>query len=157
MENRVLVNVENIAMFECPKCGTSRTVNMADKKHLGDSIKTRCTCKNCNHTFVVNVIIERRKYYRKEADFPGEYFTADNKIKGLMKVHNVSLSGIRFKVNENKEFIIDQKISVIFTLDDTQRSEIKKEIIIRELDGLFVNAEFALIDLYDKLASYLFG
>ena len=157
MAEKVLVNVENIAVFECPKCGTTRTVNMSDKKHLGESIKTRCTCKKCDHTFVVDVILERRKYYRKETDIAGEYSTADNAIKGLMKVHNVSLSGIRFKVNESKEIKEGQKINVTFILDDSHRSEIKKEIIIKNVDGLFINAEFVSVDQYDKLASYLFG
>jgi hypothetical protein len=157
MTEKVLVNVENIAVFECPKCGTTRTADISDKKHLGDSIKTRCTCKKCEHTFIVDVVLERRKYYRKETDIAGEYYTADNTIKGLMKVHNVSLSGMRFKVNESKEIKEGQKINVVFTLDDSHRSEIKKEIIIKNVNGLFINAEFVYVDQYDRLASYLFG
>jgi len=157
MAEKVLVNVENIAVFECPKCGTTRTVDMLDKKHLGESIKTRCTCKKCDHTFVVDVILERRKYYRKETNLAGEFSAPDDKSKGLIKIHNVSLSGVRFKVNEPKAFQEGQKINIIFTLDDSHRSEIKKEIIIKNVDGLFINAEFVTVDQYDKLASYLFG
>lgn len=157
MADKVFVNVENIAMFECPKCGTNRTVDMSDKKHLGDSIKTRCTCKKCQHTFVVTVIMERRKYYRKETNLAGEYYSPDKRIKGLMKVQNVSLTGLRIKVNEKKEFKEGQKLIVEFILDDTLRSEIKKEIIVRKIEGLFLNAEFESVDLYGRLASYLFG
>lgn len=156
MPKKVFVNVENIAVFECLQCGTSRTANMSDKKHLGDSIKTRCTCRKCRHTFVVDVIMERRKYYRKETDLAGEYYAPDKKIKGLMKVKNVSLSGLRFRVNKKKDFQTGQKLIVEFILDNPLRSEIKKEIIIQQVEGNFINGEFTSVDLYGRLASYLF-
>lgn len=157
MADKVFVNVENIAVFECPKCGTNRTVNMSDKKHLGDSIKTRATCKKCQHTFFVTVILERRKYYRKETNLAGEYHTPDNRIKGLMKVQNVSLTGVRIKVNDKKDFKIGQKLILDFILDDKLRSEIKREVSIRKMEDLFINCEFVTVDLYGRLASYLFG
>ena len=157
MADKVFVNVENIAVFNCPKCQTSRTVNMSDKKHLGESIKTRCTCKKCDHTFVVDVIMERRKYYRKETNLAGEYYTTDKRIKGLMKVQNVSLTGMSIKVNEKKDLKKGQKLIVEFILDDKLRSEIKREIIILKINGLFINCEFVTVDLYGRLASYLFG
>jgi len=157
MAEKILVNVENIAVFECPRCAATRTVDMSDKNHLGDTIKTRCTCKKCDNVFIVDVVMERRKYYRKETNLAGEFSSHDKSLKGLMKVHNVSLSGIRFKVNEPKELKEGQRLSVIFTLDDSHRSEIKKEVMVKKADGLFINAEFVAIDQYDRLASYLFG
>lgn len=157
MEKKVFVNVENIAVFECPKCGTTRTVNMADKKHLRGSIKTRCTCKKCEHSFVVTVVMEKRKFYRKETNLAGEYYTPDKRIKGLMKVCDLSLTGVSMKVNDKKELKVGQKLVLEFILDDNLRSEIKKEVVVRKIEDMFINCEFEVVDQYGKLASYLFG
>lgn len=158
MEKKVYVNVENIAVFECPKCGTSRTVNMADKKHLGGSIKTRATCKKCEHSFVVTVVMEmRRKFYRKETNLAGEYYSPDKRIKGLMTVCDVSLTGLRMKVNNKKEIKVGQKLILEFILDDNLRSEIKRDVIVRKIEDMFINCEFEVVDQYGRLANYLFG
>jgi hypothetical protein len=158
MEKKVYVNVENIAVFECPKCGTTRTANMTDKKHLGGSIKTKCTCNKCEHTFVVTVVMEmRRKFYRKETNLAGEYYTPDNRIKGVMRVCDVSLTGVRMNVNDKKDLKVGQKLVLEFILDDKLRSEIKRNVIIRKIENMFINCEFEVVDQYGRLASYLFG
>ncbi len=156
MAPKIFVNVENLALFKCPECGLERTEDMTAYQHLGKTIKTKCTCK-CGHIFFVTVIMEKRKYYRKETNLPGQFSTLDNQISGLMTVKNVSLSGLRFKLNENKKLKVGDKVNVEFTLDDTPRSVIQKEAEIKSIKDLSIDAEFTNVELYGRLGPYLFS
>jgi len=156
MSEKIFVNVENIAVFKCPKCGITRTEDMTVHKNLGKAIKTRCTCK-CGHTFHVTVIMEKRKYYRKETSLPGQFSTINNEVSGLMTVKNVSLSGLRFKLNENKKLNVGDRVNVEFTLDDKPRSVIQKEAEIKFIKDLNIDAEFTNVELYGRLGPYLFS
>jgi predicted RNA-binding Zn-ribbon protein involved in translation (DUF1610 family) len=156
MTDKIFVNVENVAVFKCPKCGVTRAEDMTAHQSLGKTIKTKCTCK-CGHTFIVTVIMEKRKYYRKDTNLPGQFSTIGNEASGLMTVKNVSLSGLRFKLNEKKKLNIGDRVNVEFTLDDTQRSVIQKEAEIKAIKDLNIDAEFTDVDLYGRLAPYLFS
>ena len=156
MSDKIFVNVENMAVFKCPQCGTSRTEDMTAHQSLGKTIKTKCTCK-CGHVFFVTVIMEKRKYYRKDTNLPGQFHTMDNTISGLMTVKNVSLSGLRFKLNEEKKLTIGDRVNVEFTLDDKQRSVVQKEAEIKFIRDLNIDAEFKDVELYGRLGPYLFS
>jgi len=155
MADKIFVNVENIAEFKC-QCGATRAEDMTAQQSLGKAIKTKCTCK-CGHVFFVTVIMEKRKYYRKDTNLPGQFHTVDNKISGLMTVKNVSLSGLRFKLNESKGLKVGDRVVVEFTLDDKQRSTIQKEAEIRSMKDLNMDCEFSDVDLYGRLGPYLFS
>ena len=156
MSAKIFVNVENLAAFKCPECGLTRTEDMTPHQSLGKTINTKCNCK-CGHTFFVTVIMEKRKYYRKETNLPGEFSTLTSKAAGLMTVKNISLSGLRFKLNESKELKVGDRVNVEFTLDDKQRSLIQKEAEIKFIKELNIDAEFTNIELYGRLGPYLFS
>jgi hypothetical protein len=156
MSSKIFVNVENLAVFKCPKCGLSRTEDMTKHQSIGKSINTKCKCK-CGHTFSVTVIMEKRKYHRKITNLPGQFSTLNNAISGLMTVKNISLSGLRFKVNQKQNFKVGNRVNVEFTLDDTQRSLIQKEVEIKYIRDLTIDAEFTDVELYGRLGPYLFS
>lgn len=156
MPAKIFVNIENLAVFKCPQCGISRTVDMTKHQSHGKTIPTKCTCK-CGHIFFVTVIMEKRKYYRKDTNLPGKFSTLKNEISGLMSVKNVSLSGLRFKLNEKKGLKVGDRVNVEFTLDDNQRSVIQKEAEIRSIKDLSIDAEFTDVELYGRLGPYLFS
>ncbi|MCJ7773676.1 MAG: PilZ domain-containing protein [Desulfobacterales bacterium] len=156
MASKIFVNIENMAVFKCPECGLTRTEDMTTHQSLGKTIETKCTCK-CGHIFFVTVIMEKRKYYRKETSLPGQFSTLNRQTSGLMTVKNVSLSGLRFKLNENKKLKVGDKLNVEFTLDDKERSVIQKEAEIKLITDLNIDAEFSNVELYGRLGPYLFS
>jgi hypothetical protein len=101
--------------------------------------------------------MEKRKYYRKETNLPGEFSTVNRQASGLMTVKNISLSGLRFKLNETKNVKVGDRVNVEFTLDDNQRSVIQKEAEIKSIKGLNIDAEFTDVELYGRLGPYLFS
>lgn len=156
MASNIFVNIENMAVFKCPECGLARTEDMTAHQSLGKTIETKCTCK-CGHIFFVTVIMEKRKYYRKETSLPGQFSTLNRQTSGLITVKNVSLSGLRFKLNESKNLKVGDRVNVEFTLDDKQRSVIQKEAEIKLITGLNIDAEFSNVELYGRLGPYLFS
>ena len=152
MLEKVFVNENNIAVFICPECKKSRNIDVSKYKNLDKASKIKCSCP-CGHSY--NVILEKRKYYRKKANFPGIYVNIVSSIganfleevgRGTLKVTDISRTGIQFTLNIQHDFSLHDKILVEFRLDDKQRTPIKKEVIIKNINGLEIGAEFFSTD-----------
>jgi hypothetical protein len=85
--------------------------------------------------------------------FPG---SKGNPMKGLIKVRNISQSGIQFSVNSMPEFEVGDKLTIEFTLDDEERSQIREAGIVRRIQSNIVGVDFKTTDHYGKLGQYLF-
>lgn len=155
MPQSVFVNIENKASLTCPKCTKTKTVDVSKILSKTDklSLKVRCPCRH-----IFTVILERRKFYRKNASLPG-FFKSENDMKELpMTVTNISRSGLQFKSSLNEKLKLGDRVLVEFKLDDRFKSVIKKMVIIRRIDGGTVGTEFCSMDDFDKvLGFYLFN
>ncbi len=148
---KVLINNFNKATFVCPKCENRRTVNVSKYKYIDKAVKVKCNCP-CGHTY--SVLLERRKDFRKELRLSGS-FTGINVDKGFITITDLSRSGLKFKLNVEKNIQSGDKLTLTFNLDDPQRSMVSKEVVVRSVNGLFVGAEFCTTEHYDKLGPYL--
>ena len=72
-----------------------------------------------------------------------------------MTVTDISRTGLRIKLNFSQDFAPGDKLKLEFTLDDRQRSLIKKEVVVRSVKGLSVGVEFFHAEHYDQLGPYL--
>ena len=88
-ELRIFVTGDQATII-CPKCDVSRTANIEKLLKSEIQIKINCKCK-CGHTF--KAIIERRKYYRKNIELPGLFYSINDMKKTFMVVKDVSRSG----------------------------------------------------------------
>jgi hypothetical protein len=155
MLEKVFVNENNIAVFICPECKKSRNVDVSKYKNLCKASKIKCNCP-CGHSY--NAILEKRKHYRKQTNLPGIYVNIVSSIgtnfleevgRGTLRVTDISRTGIQFTLNIQHDFSINDKILVEFRLDDKQKTLIKKEVIIKNINGLKIGAEFLSIDPSD--------
>lgn len=155
MLEKVFVNENNIAVFICPECKKSRNVDVSKYKNLDKASKIKCSCP-CGHSY--NAILEKRKHYRKKTNFPGIYVNIISSIganfleevgRGTLKVTDISRTGIQFTLNIQHDFSLHDKILVEFRLDDKQKTLIKKKVIIKNINGLEIGAEFFSIDPSD--------
>ncbi|MBF0101286.1 MAG: PilZ domain-containing protein [Desulfobacterales bacterium] len=149
---KVFVNTENNATFMCPECGTSKVVNVAQYMKVESSVRVKCKCK-CGHTYPV--IIERRKFFRKQTNLLGLLFYDNDYKRGLMTVEDVSRSGIKIRINSPIDLKLGDKMEVEFNLDDRDRSLIRREVVVRSIRGQNIGLEFLSMDHYDKLGTYL--
>ena len=146
MTETVFVTESNMAVFECPQCNKGKSVDVSRYKDIRQAVRIKVKCP-CGHTY--RVVLERRKHFRKDVNFPGSYthvLPDYREDKGGITVKDLSRSGIKIKLNVEKEFKIGDILSVEFQLDDKQRSHIKKDAVIKKISGPYVGLEFNSID-----------
>ncbi len=146
---KVFISSAGEATFVCPACARSRTVNTARHPTLSRAAKVRVKCP-CGHQYPVS--LERRRYFRKAVDLRGIFFQTVNGRQvdsGPMVVLDLSRTGMRIRLNESRPLQIGDTLMVKFHLDDRQQSLVKKESIVRRIDGVDLGTEFIASDVTD--------
>lgn len=153
-----LYTFDNKASFVCPKCHKTKTVNVRKYTKAKKKVAVKCKC-SCGHT--IEAILERRNYRRKETTLPGIYSrsTKANGIeKGNIVITDISRAGLKFKSHVNAEFRIGDRLCIDFHLNDSEKSFIKKEAVIRNVSqDLHIGAQFSSTEFYGKIGAFLFG
>lgn len=153
-EIKVFANEEGIAIFTCPQCKTAKTADVRRYQHLEKAVRARIRC-SCGHRFIA--LLERRRHYRKQVNLTGMYIMKNGRVKGPVTVKDLSKTGINFTPWTRTYFEIGTRMMVEFRLDDKQRTEIRKEVVVRTVSGANVGAEFYTIDpqnVYDKALGF---
>lgn len=143
---KAFVSSNNKVTFACPQCKKTRTVDIAKHKALEKAVKIKIHCP-CGHDYPV--MIERRKQFRKEVSLPGTFTRIYNERRaggGTMVVKDVSRNGLSLRVNDIAYIRVGDILEVEFTLDDTKRSPILKEVVVRKIFGHDLGTEFVSID-----------
>jgi c-di-GMP-binding flagellar brake protein YcgR len=149
MAEKVFVTENNMAVFECPQCNKAKRVDVSRYKDMRQVVRIKVKCP-CGHIF--KVVLERRRHYRKDVNFPGTYthvLPDYREDKGGITVKDLSSSGVKIKLNVKKDFKIGDILSVEFNLNDKQRSSIKKEAVIRKISNPYLGLEFNSVDSSD--------
>lgn len=157
---KAFISSDNKATLACPECDRSRTFDVTPylKVSKAVTIKVKCPCGN---RFPVQ--LERRRHFRKSVHFEGTFSrTAQGRDvdRGRVAVLDLSRTGVKLRLNDNSSLGVGDTILLEFELDDSKRSRIRKESIIRRIDGFDLGAEFASTDPSDPDAKaigfYLF-
>jgi hypothetical protein len=155
-EHRVFLNDRGEGTFICPACdkGVIRDLSQFSQAQTAVRLKCKCSCGN-----VYRVLLERRRHFRKPANLVGIFSFQGSQgtpIKGLIKIRDISQSGIQFSVNSMPEFEVGDQLTIEFTLDDEERSQIREAGIVRRIQSNIVGVDFKTTDHYGKLGQYLF-
>ena len=154
MTEKVYITSKQMATFICPKCQKSKTVNVSEYASHDKMVRVNVKCP-CGHAYTS--ILEKRKKYRKETNLPGSYVRIVDGKKtddGLMTVRDLSTIGMKLKVNAAHALNLGDVLEVEFCLDDTQRTPIKKKVIIRNIVGTNIGTELALTEAVDKALGF---
>jgi len=158
MTEKVYVTSKQMATFICPLCQKSKTVNVSKYASLDKKVKVKVTCP-CGYNYTS--ILEKRKKYRKATNLPGSFVhlvEGRPARGGLMKVKDLSTSGLKIHVNTEHHCAVGDIIQVEFSLDDNHRTLIRKKVIVRNIVGQNIGTEFAPTEPIDKaLGFYLFS
>ena len=155
-ERRVFLNDRGEGTFICPACekGVIRDLSPFSESRKAVRLKCKCSCGN-----VYRVLVERRQHFRKVANLVGMFTFRDanaRPTKGLIKIRDISKSGIQFSVNSMPEFKVGDRLTIEFTLDDEDRSQICEEGIVQRIQSNVIGLSFKTTDHYGKLGQYLF-
>ena len=156
-EEKVFIK-DDKAKFICPKC---KKVTIEDVSQFRDievvvRIKHGCTC---GHSY--NVLLERRKFYRKNVNLTGTFCYMNDRNKIAMLIKDVSRGGLKMIVSHPGNFKEGDKLFVEFHLDDKHKTLIQKEVIIRNrYNNRTIGVEFTSRDMknpYDKAYDIALG
>jgi hypothetical protein len=89
------------------------------------------------------VVFEWRKHYRKPVSLLGDFWKdgSDGEVGG-MEVKDLSIGGIGLHALHPHHLKTGDIIRVRFELDDSQRSCVTRNAIVRNVEALFIGAEF---------------
>lgn len=154
---RVYVNDRKQGTFLCPVCEKAVVRDMSEFSRVRSAVRIKCRC-SCGHVYRVQ--LERRRHFRKSANLMGMYLFkggADGRpAKGMIRVQDISQSGAQFTVNSIPAFTIGDPLTIEFTLDDKECSQIREDGIVRRIQANTVGLEFKTTDRYGRLGQYLF-
>jgi hypothetical protein len=158
MTIKAYINNDQTATFVCPQCQKPRIVDVSKYIALEKEIKLKVTC-SCGHQY--QACLEKRKKFRKQTNLEGIYrytfTTPDHKTSeglGKMTVLNVSLTGLRVKLNSPPRFAMGDKLTVEFKLNDAKQSVVRKEVVVQNIHELYVGFEFVFNDPYDSALGF---
>jgi transcription elongation factor Elf1 len=143
---------DNNAVFVCPECSKTRSVDISRYKNLNMSSVIKCTCF-CGHSY--HIKLAKRKAARRKASIIGMYTHIVSNVgdnfceeigKGVVTIVDISHSGLLLKFNAKPRFEGGDRIMIEFDLDDSNKTRIKKELIIRNIKDKKVGAEFSSVD-----------
>jgi hypothetical protein len=142
MNKKVSITDSNKATFVCPKCEQTKTVDVTKFVYTDNAVKVHSKC-SCGHKWTS--LLERRKEFRKMVNLPGSYdYIKDDMVvaRGRMKVIDLSFSGIKIKLNIERNLQMGETLNLEFHLDDNKRTLIQKRVQIRSVRGLSIGTTF---------------
>ena len=157
MINTVHIATTKTATFICPECKKNKTVDVSDYIKLGKKIfvDAKCPCGNKFRAF-----LNKRTQFRKETNLMGTYSNISQSNQASvreMKVCDLSMTGMKLKLNTDKNLSIGDILSIEFFLDDIHRSFIKKTVIVQNTRPPYIGVEFKQgEDIGKALGFYLY-
>lgn len=145
----VFVYKKKEVVIVCPQCKLEKTIDVEkirDTGHWGVHAK----CKRCGHLFTVS--FNFRKYYRKSASLTGQLFASPDSEEPLanVRIHDVSLTGVGFSSDGS---VLDKNavMTLRFTLDDPNKSNIEKGVVIESIRNGKIGARFVGDTVFDTV------
>jgi len=90
------------------------------------------------------------KKFGKTVSLRGHCVYPNSKKPIQIRVERISMSAIGFRVPESKKISPRDFLTIQFVLDDRKRSVIKRRIVVLEVDGNYIYADFYNPPPYDK-------
>lgn len=139
---RVFLNDQKDGTFICPACNNGVIKDLGKFSQYKKVILLKCRCK-CGHVY--QALVERRRFFRKPVNLMGTYYYSEGKMnqrKGLIKILDISKSGLQFSVNSMPEFKVGDQIIVDFTMDDREGSRIREMGTVKGIRSNKVGLQF---------------
>jgi PAS domain S-box-containing protein len=149
----------NVLSISCPHCRSNKKVSRDDIVSIGNIVKATCTCGE-----TLQLKIESRKSPRKKVSLNGFFIRkpslsveSGKEIEwGDIVIQDISRAGIGF-INTTAHNIFEgESFKIKFTLDNTLKSIIHKEVLVKSVRNDYVGCQFTGFDRYDvTLGFYL--
>ncbi|MFH2093631.1 MAG: PilZ domain-containing protein [Pseudomonadota bacterium] len=154
-EQKIFISKNQTANISCSECKKNHIMDVSEFLGLKKAIRLTYKCL-CGNTFPV--LLERRKYVRKNVNFNGSLICGGKEYSCLIVdivVMDISRYGLKVKLLKKLDLSVNQKIIINFELDDKNHSKISKEAFIRTINPPNIGVEFLYSEHYDKFGAYI--
>lgn len=131
---------------------------MADgmESHLRDSLSATAAGESKSKALSDDIALKTG--FRKSVSLSGDYRHGAGKAYGYIKVVDLSMQWVGFETMLSNSFQPNDMVDLSFSLDDQRRTQIKRRVMVRRVDGRYVEGEFYNPPPYDRhLGFYLMG
>lgn len=145
-------DAEGMVYLLCPSCRKTSKMPVGQFPHIHKPLSISCSCGNS-----YDVQIEVRKAYRKETcleafysklNSPGDFEEAT--------IVDLTLGGCRLRASKKPTLNQGEWITLVFRLDNPERTEIRKDAVICRVKEDDIGCNFAVRTVYDPdLGFYL--
>lgn len=131
------VRPDHTAVLTCPHCGRQKTIQADSFKGHKHKLKVKCTCQK-----IFTSILEFRKRVRKKTNLRGTYINNTQNTNGNIIIRNLSINGLEFTSYDAHDFKVEDELTITFNLDDEHMTEIRKDVIVRDVRRNSIGCEF---------------
>jgi PAS domain S-box-containing protein len=132
------------ANIACRDCNRQKLLDISEIRAIGTRLKATCACGNTMY-----VKVELRREHRKSVDLegvfirgPGDRIALKSEDWGRIRICDLSRNGIGFKAFDKPDVRIEDRFRVKFTLDNTARSVIQKQVVVRSVTKETIGCQF---------------
>lgn len=127
--SKTYIGPGNKFTITCPHCAKQKVVLASLFRGHNNKLKVKCYCKK---TFMVH--LEFRKNIRKKTELKGTYINHSQEDRsGVLLIQDISMTGLAFTSYAVEKFIEGDELSITFNLDDSRRTEISKNVIVKDI------------------------
>lgn len=143
---KIYIDGRSAVTLGCAQCGNCRTISASNINITRRPIRVKCSCGEVSY-----VIFEERQHYRKLTHLTGVFAKVEApQVFTRIKINNLSKTGLGFSTLLPSGLKKDDLLVVEFTLDNVKRSLIKSNMVVRNVEGNYVGAEFCEMDEHTK-------
>ena len=162
---RILVSKSDTAVIECPKCKARKSIPVGQFKGNKHAMRAKCAC---SHVF--DIELNYRRHFRKnialDATYQSSHINQDSPSVKLSPqstpgfsttnciVKDISFGGMSFETKGTHMIVVGSKLRISFNLDNTKKTPVQSEIIVKTVNGKSIGAEF--VDPSDKTSELRF-
>ncbi len=136
---------KNQTTIVCPSCDFKKKIDATPYKTVNRALEVKCICGEA-----FKCVIEFRKCYRKKVNLSGEHFSEKTRKRGILRVEEISMGGLRFSSLDPHNLGKGDILEVNFQLDDPNKTEIIKRAVVLRVKDLMVAIKFTDKNEWDK-------
>jgi hypothetical protein len=137
--SRVLVKEGDVAIISCPFCRKTKKLSVVPyKEKRKRELRIKCSCEK-----IFSISLEYRKHQRKTVKLLGKSINLSQHRKSQdIILMNISLGGIGFCPMKKYEIRKDDRLQVLFALNDSNNTPIETSATVRTASKDYVGCEF---------------
>jgi len=98
---------------------------------------------------------EKPRHSKKSVHIQGRYYSAKSSKGGDISIDEITIAGLTFRPLRKHDIRTNDVLMVKFSLDDQERTKMAKKVVVRQVAGGTIKAQYQQLHLDAALDKYL--